>query len=318
MRAVTARALASGVPEKRVVPGVLARSLLAWALGTGVPVFGLLLVALFTLVTPNRTPTQLSVTILALGGAAVVVGLLVAVLAAKATADPVVSVQKAQRQVERGDLDVEVPVYDGSEAGLLQAGFNRMVGELRERERLREVFGTYVDEAVAEHILEEGVSLDGEEIDVTLLFLDVRDFTGLAESTPAREVVAKLNELFEAVVPVVHEHGGHVDKFVGDGLLAVFGAPRRSARHADDASAAALEIVAAVEEGKTGPRDRHRPVVRDGRSPATSAAPAGSSSASSATRSTSPRASRRPRGRPATPCSSPSSRPTCWRATRPS
>jgi adenylate cyclase len=252
LRASTARALRDGLPEDGVVPGVLARAVLAWALGTGVPVLGLVLVGLFTLVKPDRTPTQLAVTILALGGAALVVGLLVAVLAARATADPVVSVRDAQRRVERGDLDVQVPVYDGSEAGLLQAGFNRMVGELRERERLREVFGTYVDEAVAEHILEEGVSLDGEEIDVTLLFLDVRDFTGLAESTPAREVVAKLNELFEAVVPVVHDHRGHVDKFVGDGLLAVFGAPRRSTEHADDALAAALQVADCVEENDFG------------------------------------------------------------------
>jgi adenylate cyclase len=252
MRGVTARALEAGVPDQPVVPGVLARSLLAWTLGTGVPVIGLMLVALFTLVKPDRSPEQLAVTILALGGASVIVGLAVAVLAARATADPVISVRDAQRRVERGDLDAEVPVYDGSEAGLLQAGFNRMVGELRERERLREVFGTYVDEAVAEHILEEGTSLEGEEVDVTLLFLDVRDFTGLAEETPAREVVAKLNELFEAIVPVVHEHGGHVDKFVGDGLLAVFGAPRRSSRHADDALAAALEIANCVEQGKTG------------------------------------------------------------------
>ena len=74
------------------------------------------------------------------------------------------------------------------------------------------------------------------------MFLDVRDFTGFAEGRSATETVASLNALFERVVPIVHRHGGHVDKFVGDGLLAVFGAPRRQDDHAERALRAALEI----------------------------------------------------------------------------
>jgi adenylate cyclase len=105
-----------------------------------------------------------------------------------------------------------------------------------------------VDREVAEHILREGTSLAGEEVEVTALFLDIRNFTGYAERAPAPEVVGTLNRLFERVVPVIHECGGHVDKFVGDGLLAVFGAPRRRPDHADAALTAALEIAAAVEE----------------------------------------------------------------------
>jgi adenylate cyclase len=80
------------------------------------------------------------------------------------------------------------------------------------------------------------------------MFIDIRDFTGFAERSTAPNVVATLNRLFERIVPVIHEHGGHVDKFVGDGLLAVFGAPRRQADHADHALAAALEIERAVRE----------------------------------------------------------------------
>ncbi len=185
---------------------------------------------------------------LALGGVALVVGLFAVILAARASADPITSVRQAINDVEQGDLDVEVPVYDASELGLLQAGFNRMVGGLRERERIREVFGTYVDRDVAEHILEEGTAMEGEEVEVTLMFLDVRDFTGFAERAPAREVVATLNRLFERAVPIIREHHGHVDKFVGDGLLAVFGAPRRDRDHAEQAMGAALAIAAAVAE----------------------------------------------------------------------
>src|SRR5947199_4739427 len=85
-----------------------------------------------------------------------------------------------------------------------------------------------------------------------MMSIDVRDFTGFAERASAPDVVATLNRLFELIVPLVHEHGGHVDKFVGDGLLAVFGAPRRQEDHADQALAAALEIAQKVRGGDAG------------------------------------------------------------------
>jgi adenylate cyclase len=127
-----------------------------------------------------------------------------------------------------------------------------MAAGLRERERIRETLGTYVDRDVADHILSEGTSLEGEEVEVTLMFLDVRDFTALVERSSAVEVVGTLNRLWERVVPIVHAHGGHVDKFVGDGMLAVFGAPRREPDHADQALAVALEIAQAVERDLAG------------------------------------------------------------------
>lgn len=247
MRGATARALATEPPRRPYVPGMIARSMLAWALGTAVPVLGLLLVAIYALVDQDVSQSQLAIVILGLGGCALIVGLLMSVIAARAAADPVMSVRDAVASVEKGDLDdVEVPVYDATEVGLLQAGFNRMVEGLRERRRIREAFGTYVDHEVAEHILEEGVSLEGEEVEVTLMFIDVKDFTSWAEDTPAAEVVERLNALFDVAVPVIHDHRGHVDKFVGDGLLAVFGAPQRSEEHADEALRAAREIVKAV------------------------------------------------------------------------
>ena len=141
-----------------------------------------------------------------------------------------------------------MPVYDASELGVLQAGFNKMVEGLRERERIREAFGTYVDRDVAEHILNEGPSTEGEEVEVTLMFLDVRDFTAFAESAPPQAVVSTLNRLFERAVPIVRKHGGHVDKFIGDGLLAVFGAPRPDPDHAEHALTAAQEIAKAVDK----------------------------------------------------------------------
>jgi class 3 adenylate cyclase len=90
-------------------------------------------------------------------------------------------------------------------------------------------------------------------LDVSIMFCDVQNFTGFAEGADAQEVVEQLNEMFEVVVPIVVRHGGHVDKFVGDGLLAVFGAPEPFPDHADRALSAGMEIARAVDEGRAGP-----------------------------------------------------------------
>jgi adenylate cyclase len=143
-------------------------------------------------------------------------------------------------------------VYDGTQIGKLQIGFNQMARGLADRQRLRDAFGTYIDPDLAERILRDDTSLDGDEVEVTLMFIDVREFTSFAEHTPAPEVVAALNQLFEGIVPIIHAHGGHVDKFIGDGLLAVFGTPGRQPDHADRALATALGIDRAVRQGQAG------------------------------------------------------------------
>jgi adenylate cyclase len=254
LRSAAARALAQGAPRRFAVPGVATRAVLAWAVGTGVLLAGIVAIGTLAIVDTNGlTISKLGVAMIALGGTGIVVGLIAVILAARTTADPIAALRRALARVQTGDFDVRVPVYDGSQIGQLQLGFNEMVAGLAERERIREAFGTYVDPEVAEHILEEGTDLAGEEVEVTVMFIDVRDFTGFAERTPAREVVAAINRLFETIVPIIHRHGGRVDKFVGDGLLAVFGAPRRLADHADRALAAALEIAEIVRSGDAGP-----------------------------------------------------------------
>ena len=169
------------------------------------------------------------------------------VLLTRSTLGPVDDLLKATERVKRGDLGARVPVTSGDELGQLAGSFNEMLDGLYEREQLRQAFGSYVDPDVAERVLEEGELLEGEEAEVTLLFVDVRDFTPFAESSSARETVTFLNSFFELVVPILLEHGGHANKFVGDGLLGVFGAPERLPDHADRALDAAGQIAAAVE-----------------------------------------------------------------------
>ena len=245
LRAAAVRALTEGLPEV-AVPGVASRAILAWALGSGLPVLAVIAVGGLYLAGGPARPDQLAEAMVALGGIAVAVGVLAVTLAARATAAPLDEVRRSLERVEAGEYDTRIGVYDGTQIGRLQHGFNRMVAGLAERERLRQALGTYVDPEVAERILEhEDVHLEGEEVEVSVMFLDVRGFTRYAERHPAPEVVAALNRLFERVVPVIQAHGGRVDKFVGDGLLAVFGAPRRLPDHADRAVAAALEIAEA-------------------------------------------------------------------------
>lgn len=244
LRPVFAAALSRTAPRRTRTLGVQQRIVASWALGSGVVLVALALV-------PFGAPrVERAVWFLAPVG--LVAGGLIISAAAKSIAEPVAKMRAALLEIENGRFDVRVDVDDGSEVGLLQAGFNSMSAGLAERERLRETFGRYVDPEVAEHILREGTSLEGEEVEVTVMFLDVRDFTGFAERAPAPEVVAAINRLFEIVVPLVHEHKGHVDKFVGDGVLAVFGAPRRRPDHADLAVAAAVAIADAVRASGDG------------------------------------------------------------------
>jgi adenylate cyclase len=176
------------------------------------------------------------------------------VLLAEAITEPIGRVRTALARVQGGDLTTRVPVTSSDELGELAHDFNLMARGLEEREQMREAFGTYMDKEVAALILSGRFPKEGVEIDVSILFCDVRGFTAFAEGAAATEVVATLNRLFEVMVPVVDRHGGHVDKFIGDGFLAVFGAPEYYPDHADRALGAACDLVGAVERSGTGLR----------------------------------------------------------------
>ena len=252
MRPTLARALAEGTPPRVRVFGVASRAVLAWGLGSGLPLLAVVTVGGLSLGGAPAGSHQLEVAMVVLGGIGLGVGVLSVGLAARATATPLNDVRRALEKVETGSLDTRVAVYDGAQLGQLQTGFNMMVRGLAERERIRAALNTYVDPDVAERIIEEDVDLTGEEVDVSILFLDIRGFTPFAEAAPAAEVVAALNHLFEAAVPVIQRHGGRVDKFVGDGLMAVFGAPRRLPDHATAAVRAARELAALSERNSAG------------------------------------------------------------------
>ncbi len=195
---------------------------------------------------PERSLESLGIGVAIAIAVAFTVSLELTLLLAGSIVEPLQALRRGTDAVRDGDLDVRVPVLGTDEAGRLSASFNTMVAGLQERERLREAFGAYVDPGLAERVLEEGTELAGEEVEVTVVFVDIRDFTAFAERSSAREVVGLLNGFYARIVPVLTRHGGHANKFVGDGLLAVFGAPTRHEDHADRALAAALELVEVV------------------------------------------------------------------------
>ncbi|GAA3004885.1 adenylate/guanylate cyclase domain-containing protein [Actinokineospora diospyrosa] len=237
LRPVAARVLGD---EPRGGTGVRVRMLLFWCLGTGVPVAGLLLVAVFALVRDAVPTTRLAITVIVLTGVVLVIGLLVTEFTARAIVGPIWSVRDGMARVREGELDTRIPVYDGTELGLLQAGFNRMATGLAERERIRDLFGRHVGPQVAEAAL--AAEVEHRVLEVAVVFVDLVGSTTLAATRPPTEVVELLNRFFAIVVDEVDRRGGLINKFVGDAALAVFGAPVPVTDHAGAALAAARGI----------------------------------------------------------------------------
>jgi adenylate cyclase len=162
---------------------------------------------------------------------------------------PIRDLAEGTKRVGAGDYSQRLPVVQDDDLGALAGSFNRMQAGLIERQRLHAAFGTYVDPSLAARLLEQGDDVfTGERREVTVMFVDVRDFTPFAEANTAEDTVARLNALFEMVVPAVVNAGGHVNKFLGDGALALFGAPNDLADHADAAVNAAVLIQRLVGE----------------------------------------------------------------------
>ncbi|RDB45720.1 adenylate/guanylate cyclase domain-containing protein, partial [Tsukamurella tyrosinosolvens] len=224
LRPAAAQALEAGYRAPR--KGRLRmRAATAWAIGSGVPILGIFLVVLFGTFRDDTTKLDIFVAVAALAAIALLTGPLISLLNVDALIAPLRVLGGAIRRVRDGETDVAVRIFDGSDMGELQAGFNEMTSGLAERERLRDLFGRHVGRDVAESALGLGVQLGGSEQVVGVLFVDVVGSTTLARQRPATEVVELLNRFFEVIVTAVEENDGLVNKFEGDAVLAVFGAP---------------------------------------------------------------------------------------------
>ncbi|TAJ97256.1 MAG: adenylate/guanylate cyclase domain-containing protein [Reyranella sp.] len=162
---------------------------------------------------------------------------------------PITRLDGGLRRVADNDYTVRLPVTSDDELGHAASRFNQMVEGLAEKAYLRDTFGKYVSETVADSILSNrgntGRSID-TTAEATLMFTDIEGFTGLSESTTPAEVAALLNAYLHTVVPVIQRHGGIVNSFIGDGLFVSFGLPRLLENHARAAIAAAIDIQKAL------------------------------------------------------------------------
>lgn len=132
---------------------------------------------------------------------------------------------KALNDVREGNYDTSVPVVSNDEFALIAKHSNRMIHELKEKERIRNIFGKYLSPSIAKSVLEseQGTQLGGRQVDVAILFADMRNYTSLSEKLHPGETVNLLNAYFALLVKAIYASGGIVDKFIGDAVMAVYG-----------------------------------------------------------------------------------------------
>lgn len=165
---------------------------------------------------------------------------------------PVRNLSVAAESVGRGDLSTRVALVGKDELTDLSLGFNRMVQGLEERQALHSAMGSYIDPSVADRVLTGGSRIEGETADTTVMFIDIVGFTALAENSDPADVVSELNEFFDIVIPTIERYGGHANKLLGDGLMAVFGVPQPLPDHAVRAVDAACAIAADLQSHYDG------------------------------------------------------------------
>ena len=178
----------------------------------------------------------------------VVLGVAAGVIFVALLVGPLRRLRHGVERLAAGDLAVRVPPTSRDEVGELTRAFNEMGDSLQQKQRVQNAFGRYVNDYVLNQLLEgpEEEGRSGIEREVTILFADIRGFTHLSEGLKAHKVVGLLNEIFQLVSDRILERGGTIDKFIGDSVMAYFGAPVTQPDHALRALSAAIDIQQAV------------------------------------------------------------------------
>jgi len=177
----------------------------------------------------------------------VLVAALIAVAISRGVSEPVRTLAGFTQRIAVGDYAARVALARSDELGQLADSFNVMAAGLEERDRIRDLLEKNVSPEVAAQLLRDGGALGGEEREVTILFADLRGFTALSETQSPRELLALLNRYLEAMSAEIEARGGVIDKFIGDAIMALFGAPLGQEAAADRALNAAVGMREALE-----------------------------------------------------------------------
>lgn len=178
--------------------------------------------------------------------AALIVASVVAVGVARGVSQPVQELADHTEVIARGDYTTRLQPDRADEFGRLAASFNRMSEGLAERDRVRDLLDKNVSPEIAAQLMRDGAVLGGEERVVTILFADLRGFTPLSEKLPPRELIDILNRFLDRMSAEIERHGGVIDKFIGDAIMAIFGAPVAQSEAADQALRTALAMERAL------------------------------------------------------------------------
>ena len=174
---------------------------------------------------------------------AALLGLVFATLVSSGMTRPVRRLLEGVRAIEAGHLDETLPVTSKDEIGHLTTAFNRMVEQLRHKERIRETFGKYVDPRVVEGLIDRPMlAVEGQRRVMTVLFCDVKGFTSASEGMTPQGLVKVMNRYFSVMSAPIRNHGGIIDKYIGDAIMAYWGPP-----FTDDADQARLASLAALD-----------------------------------------------------------------------
>ncbi len=154
------------------------------------------------------------------------------------------------KQVSKGQFDLHAKklVTTNDEVGDLAIAFDEMTAGLKERDKVKSLFSKFHGSSVADNLINSDVVLGGKSKEVVVFFSDIRGFTAYSESRSAQEVVDMLNEYFGVMVEIINKNGGVVDKFIGDAIMAVWGAPETSPNDALNAVTACLQMRTSLNE----------------------------------------------------------------------
>lgn len=199
-----------------------------------------LIFALISIQANNGLPVQKDSIILATIMLLVALG--ITLILVRIIVHPLKTLTAALARIKDGDYESQVRIITGDELGTLADGFNDMATSLKEKEIMRDTFGKVVDPGVRDYLLQHPATLSGETREVTVLFCDIRGFTSLSEKMAASDVVSLLNRYFTALGNCITQNGGIINKYIGDAIMAIFGAPVHTRTHAQDACMAAAHM----------------------------------------------------------------------------